>query len=169
MSKISRIKVTVRKMCGAKPHTFFRTLKFQILKFFNFRITSRIHWKRCFGCDIGTNPQNSGIVKISKIFKFSLEFYNNSCLKGMKRKLCRNLCILKHFKTSGVIWIFGGFEISSDPRNFSKITTLFLLCAFNVLHEGEKMIYWDGRNGVRKFRTCTLWVGGVRILTNRRY
>ena len=100
-------------MWGTAPH-IFRILKLHILKFFNFSITSRIHWKRCFGCDFGTNPQNSALVKISIIFKFSSEFYNNCCFKGMKRKLCRTLFILRHFKMSGVIWIFGGFEISSD-------------------------------------------------------
>ena len=120
-------------MWGFAAHIFV-TLILEILLIFNFCkiLEFRVNCKVEFGINNSKNFQK---------FQILVGIYNNSCLKGMKRKRCRNLCILKHFKMSGVFGIFGGFEISSDPRNFSKFLTLFLLCAFNVLHEGEKMIY----------------------------
>ena len=70
----------------------------------------------------------------------------------------------------GILSWRGGYLANlTSSRNFSclKWTFKILRWAFVALSEGDKMRYWHTRNGVGKFRICTLR-RGVRIETNRR-
>ena len=71
------------KNVWGKAPTHFSKLETSNFDFFSiFAYFLEFTEKGGFGCEFGRSPQNSGIVKISKIFKFLSEFYNNSCLKG---------------------------------------------------------------------------------------
>ena len=59
-----------------------------------------------------------------------------------------------------LIWV-GYLNISQirPHQNFSCNLFEILLCAFNVVSEGEKMRYWHVPNTVGKFRIFTIWGG----------
>jgi len=85
----------------------------------------------------------------------------------MKRKTISNLGFWSISKWERLLafWtVLQNLHVQESSRNSQHF---FLQCAFNVRCVGEKMRYWDTRNGVENFRICSFAQGG-RILTNSR-
>ena len=80
-------------------------------------------------------------------------------LKGMKREFKHKNLRFEALQNEGGYLKFDQIRPREISRSVDFFLKICLLCAFMLLSEGEKMRYWDVRNGVGKFRICIFYWG----------